>query len=327
MGALSKSECWEWLFLFNMGLNHIKLSRILQERERVSINKKKVIIITGCDSGLGFSLAQYAADSGFTVIAAFLNLDSKGAKEIKRLYGGYIIQIQLDVTDIKSIQSALQSMEHYFNKNPDYSLHAFVNNAGVMVFGEFEWQTPRLIQHQINVNLLGTFRVTNAFCPLIRQHKAALSSWSDGLRVEMAKYGVQVTTIIPGSFVGESNIMGTQIQNVQEMHDNFTKEQHKFYSDYFKRYNIYLSYITPPKDVHKLQDKSLYECFDGALLDNPPHPVYKNEPWRYKIYHFFFKYSPVFLRDYLIEKFMQMPKYKEDNRPENNKELSCICSI
>lgn len=102
-------------------------------------------------------------------------------------------------------------------------LHAFVNNAGVMVFGEFEWQTQRLMQHQVNVNLLGTFRVTNEFCPLIRQHKgriitisshcalanlpgltvygatkAALSSWSDGLRVEMAKYGVHVTTVIPG---------------------------------------------------------------------------------------------------------------------------------
>lgn len=76
-------------------------------------------------------MAQYAADCGFTVIAAFLNLDSKGAKEIKRLYGGYIIQIQLDVTDSKSVQSALQSMEHYFSKNPDYSKTEEINSMFV----------------------------------------------------------------------------------------------------------------------------------------------------------------------------------------------------
>lgn len=72
-------------------------------------------------SGLGFSLAQHTAECGFTVIATFLSLDSKGSKEIKHLYGGYIIQIQLDITDSSSIKNAVQTMEHYFSKNSDYS--------------------------------------------------------------------------------------------------------------------------------------------------------------------------------------------------------------
>lgn len=50
------------------------------------------------------------------------------------------------------------------------ALHAIVNNAGVMAFGEFEWLTERLIAHQVNVNLLGTMKFTNSICPLIRQH-------------------------------------------------------------------------------------------------------------------------------------------------------------
>lgn len=39
-----------------------------------------------------------------------------------------------------------------------------------MVFGEFEWLTEKLIAHQVNVNVLGTMRFTNAVCPLLRQH-------------------------------------------------------------------------------------------------------------------------------------------------------------
>lgn len=54
-------------------------------------------------------------------------------------------------------------------------LHAVVNNAGVMVFGEFEWLTEQLIQHQIDVNLLGTLMFSNAICPVLRQHKGTLS--------------------------------------------------------------------------------------------------------------------------------------------------------
>lgn len=55
-------------------------------------------------------------------------------------------------------------------------MYAIINNAGVMVFGEFEWLTEKLIQQQIDVNLMGTFKFTNAFCPLIRQHKGILIS-------------------------------------------------------------------------------------------------------------------------------------------------------
>lgn len=50
------------------------------------------------------------------------------------------------------------------------ALYAVVNVAGVMVFGEFEWLTEKLISHQINVNVLGTMKFTNAVCPVIRQH-------------------------------------------------------------------------------------------------------------------------------------------------------------
>lgn len=102
-------------------------------------------------------------------------------------------------------------------------LRALVNNAGVMVFGEFEWQTQDLTEYQINVNLLGTMRITRELMPIIRQNgsriivvsshcaadplpgisiyaatKAALHAWTTALRVEVGKYGVNVVDFIPG---------------------------------------------------------------------------------------------------------------------------------
>ncbi|XP_072391143.1 D-beta-hydroxybutyrate dehydrogenase, mitochondrial-like [Diabrotica undecimpunctata] len=305
-----------------------------KNNKQIKPNKKKVICITGCDSGLGFSLAQHTVDMGFTVIAGFLSLDSKGCKEIRQKYGKNIIQIQLDVTDSSSVKAAVQTIEHFLTRNSGYALHAIINNAGVMVFGEFEWLTERLIHQQIDVNLMGTLKFTNAFCPLIRHHrgrivtitshcsqsvlpglsvygatKTALSGFCDGLRVEMNKYGVNVIQFIPGSFTLQSNIMAKQLQNVQEMHDNFSPEQHAFYSDYFKRYNIYLSFITPPPMPFKIEDEGLYKEYEKTLLDEKPDAVYKNEDYRYKMFHTLFHISPWFIRDWLVTKFMAMPTY------------------
>ncbi|XP_056648747.1 D-beta-hydroxybutyrate dehydrogenase, mitochondrial [Diorhabda sublineata] len=305
-----------------------------RNRKQLQANKTKVVCITGCDSGLGFSLAQHTVDMGFTVIAGFLSLESKGCKDIRQKYGKNIIQIQLDITDTNSVRAAVQTIEHFLTRNSGYSLHAIINNAGIMVFGEFEWLTENLIHQQVELNLMGTLRFTNAFCPLLRLHqgrvitvtshcaqaalpgiavygatKAALSAFNDGFRTEMSKYGVKVIQFIPGSFTLQSNIMAKQLQYVQEMHDNFTPEQHAFYSDYFKAYNIYLSFLTPPPSPIKIDDPKLYIEYEKTLLDEHPCVVYKNENWRYWFYHNLFKFSPWFLRDYFVLKFMSMPNY------------------
>ena len=57
-------------------------------------------------------------------------------------------------------------------------LHAVVNNAGVMTIGEYEWQTSAMIESAINVNLLGTMRVTKAFLPDLRQSALEVSTLS-----------------------------------------------------------------------------------------------------------------------------------------------------
>lgn len=98
-----------------------------------------------------------------------------------------------------------------------------MNNAGVMIFGEFEWQLADQVRSQLEVNVLGTMSLTKRLLPWIREgksriinvtshcalaplpglavygaSKAALQAWSTSLRVELRKYGVQVVMFIPG---------------------------------------------------------------------------------------------------------------------------------
>lgn len=48
-------------------------------------------------------------------------------------------------------------------------LWCLVNNAGIAIFTECEWCSMDTYQRSIEVNLLGTIRVTKAFLPLVRQ--------------------------------------------------------------------------------------------------------------------------------------------------------------
>lgn len=93
---------------------------MLQIHEKSEPSKSKVIVITGCDSGLGFSLAQHACESGFTVFAGFLNLDSKGALELQRLFVGKIQSFQVDVTDSEKVKGAVGVVENFLKSNSKY---------------------------------------------------------------------------------------------------------------------------------------------------------------------------------------------------------------
>lgn len=103
-----------------IGLSALSLIYIFQETPKLKPSTKKVVFITGCDCGIGYSLAQHIVDLGFTVFAGFLSLDSKGSKEIRRKYGCDIIQVQLDITDSSSIKAAIQALQHLLKKNPDF---------------------------------------------------------------------------------------------------------------------------------------------------------------------------------------------------------------
>lgn len=240
------------------------------------------------------------------VCAACFNTNSEGAQLLlDRCDPKRFSLMELDIRKSASILHVEKTILGLLANKPELQLRYLVNNAGVMYFGEFEWQTNAMIENQINTNLFGTMNFTRSFLPLARQHKtrivnvtshcafealpglapyaaskAGLRFWNDSLRVEMKKYGVEVVNFIPGSHILNTNIAASHERFVDEMLQALTDEQIDFYGDYFKRYNDYLRSFCHTRPVQIINDKIFFDEFRRALLDEFPKAIYKVEPLR-----------------------------------------------
>ncbi|XP_077277262.1 SDR family oxidoreductase shroud isoform X1 [Temnothorax americanus] len=310
---------------------------------RRKINARDLIIITGCNSGLGYSLAMHCRAKGATVLAGVRETatmpNSNAAVEALENKG--VIVHQLDITNERSARDFRDKVKSLLEER-QLELRALVNNAGVMVFGEFEWQTQNLAELQVNVNLLGTMRITRELMPILRENrsriivisshcadeplpgisiygatKAALHAWATSLRVEVGKYGVEVVSFIPGGFVSQSNIMKRQRLHFDEMRQHMSDEAKQFYGNYFTRYAEYFSLASSMENqgsLKVLSDPRIYEIFDNALLDSYPSAVYRCEPWRYFFYRILFKSTPIWMRDRLAQRFVVVPSWQADKQ-------------
>jgi hypothetical protein len=103
--------------------------------------------------------------------------------------------------------------------------------------------------------------------------------------------------------------MAQQQEYAREMEEAMTPVDHQFFGDYLRRYNKHLASIPTTGRPIPVCDDKLYSMLEEALLSNNPCSLYENGPLRYQCYHFFFKISPTWLRDYLVQRFMQMPEF------------------
>jgi NAD(P)-dependent dehydrogenase (short-subunit alcohol dehydrogenase family) len=187
---------------------------------------QKVVFVTGCDSGFGAALVRRLASTpGYAVIAGCLTADGCAAT-LTGVTGCFAIR--LDVTQATSIRRAVAEVQRICDEIGDGTLHALVNNAGILSFSPVEWQGGDAYRRVMDVNFHGAVDMTLACLPLLREgaggrvvnvcsvvshlsipftssycaSKAALLSFSDGLRREL-RFGasrVSVHCIVPGFF-------------------------------------------------------------------------------------------------------------------------------
>lgn len=124
-------------------------------------------------------MAEYCHSLNMTVVCACHNLNSKGSKLLRELNhksnSKRMITVELDLLKVETMKSVEIHLRNLLlDDTKPYQFTALVNNAGMMCIGEYEWQTWPQIEQQINVNLLGTMRLTKIMLPLIRQHKARI---------------------------------------------------------------------------------------------------------------------------------------------------------
>lgn len=177
----------------------------------------KTIFITGASTGLGKTAAKLFQARGWKVIATMRNPE-KGT-ELASLEN--VSLLSLDVTDpaeiSKTVDQVLSTSE----------VDVVFNNAGYGLVGALEALSDEQIVKQINTNLLGVLRVTQAFIPYFRQKrnglfinttsmgglisfplssiyhatKWALEGWAESMSFELVLFNIGIKTVAPGGIV------------------------------------------------------------------------------------------------------------------------------
>ncbi|XP_078266457.1 D-beta-hydroxybutyrate dehydrogenase, mitochondrial-like [Rhinoraja longicauda] len=195
-------------------------------------NEGKGVVITGCDTGFGFSLAQHLHNQGFKIFAACLLKDKngEGAKKLVDMKSDRMVVIQLDVCKDEEVETAVDVVKEHLTDS-DNGLWGLINNAGISTFGEVEFTTMKTYKEVAEVNLWGTIRVTKGFIPYIRRAKGrvvnitsmlgrmanpsrspycvtkfGVEAFSDCLRYEMHRWGVKVSIVEPGNFIAGTSL-------------------------------------------------------------------------------------------------------------------------
>lgn len=128
----------------------------------------KNVLITGTSTGVGFESAILLAKNNYKVYATMRNLEK--AKVLKNRIEKEDLNIeiiQLDVTDIKSIKSAVNTIIE-----KDKKIDVLINNAGAGFAKTTEQASEDEIRWVTEVNYLGVVFCTQAVLPIMRKQKS-----------------------------------------------------------------------------------------------------------------------------------------------------------
>ncbi|MEP2025557.1 MAG: SDR family oxidoreductase [Reichenbachiella sp.] len=182
------------------------------------------ILITGASTGIGAACAKKFIQEGYTVYGSVRKQED--ADRLSTELGDAFHSLIFDVTDQSGIDEAAEQL----NKDlADQGLSLLINNAGVAVTGPAELLDLADYRRQFDINYFGLIAVTKAFLPLLGtkengsfpagkiinmssiaskrampfmtpygSSKAAVDSFSQGLRRELMIFGIDVVTFNPG---------------------------------------------------------------------------------------------------------------------------------
>src|SRR3954452_18970906 len=129
--------------------------------------EEKIALVTGAARGIGRACALALAEAGADIALGLRdeNSDSGLTKEIEAM-GRKALPLQMDVSNMKEIFSAIEKIKDHFGR-----LDILVNNAGIAPENLIENVTEKDFDYTLAVNLKGTFFVSQAAGRLMIQQK------------------------------------------------------------------------------------------------------------------------------------------------------------
>lgn len=180
----------------------------------------KVAYITGGSKGIGLGVAKTLLDAGMRVAISSRKL--KAAEEAAKQLSsdpGKVLALESDVRSLESEASAVKKIAEQFGQ-----LDVLVANAGVGHFAPIDQLTEDDWKETIETNLTGVFNSVKASVEAIKNTKGyiitiaslagtnffengaaynaskfGLVGFTQAVMLDLRKYGVKVSTIMPGS--------------------------------------------------------------------------------------------------------------------------------
>jgi NAD(P)-dependent dehydrogenase (short-subunit alcohol dehydrogenase family) len=244
----------------------------------------RVIIITGCSTGIGAHCARALKADGWRVFATV-----RQQQHLAALEADGIEALIMDYSDPQSIAALVETVTTRTSGRID----ALFNNGAYGQPGAVEDLSTEVLREQFETNVFGWHDLTRRVIPLMRQRgqgrivqcssilgiipyryrgaytasKFAIEGLSISLRMELQDSGIHVSLIEPGPIA--SQFTATALAKFQE---NIDIEQSAHTGEY--RRQLARLDGTGPINRHKLGPKAVYSVLKHALEARRPHPHY-----------------------------------------------------
>ena len=189
----------------------------------------KTAIVTGAGQGIGFEICRQLAQQGANVVLNDVepNLANEAAKEITEKGGNCVAAIG-DCSNNSFIQQMVETAVARFGR-----LDIAIANAGITLFGDFFAYSPESFYRVMEVNLGGSFFLTQAAANQMKQQneggsillmssvtghqahkdlaaygmsKAALEMLAKNLVIELSPFQININAIAPGATLTERTL-------------------------------------------------------------------------------------------------------------------------
>lgn len=192
----------------------------------MSTIQDKVAYITGGSKGIGYGIAQTLLNNGMKVAITSRSLDAakKAAQSLSK-DESKVLALESDVSSMQSEAKAVEQVIEKFGQ-----LDVLIANAGVGHFASIESLTEEEWHDTIHTNLTGVFNTVKASIEALKKTKGyiitiaslagtnffengsaynaskfGLVGFSQAIMLDLRKYGIKVTAIMPGSVASHFN--------------------------------------------------------------------------------------------------------------------------